>query len=88
MLKKSLKITTGTILVIGGIILTPMPIPLGIISIVIGLSLLVGSVPEIRVWLTQARRRYQEFSNKLNSIKHRLPAIARRLIEDTDPGKG
>lgn len=86
MLIRSLKIVSGTFLVIGGIIVTPMPIPLGILMIVVGLSLLASSSRRVREWIKSQRRRYQELSAKLNAVKHRVPPFARRLIEETDPG--
>ena len=85
MIKRSAKAASGAILVIGGIIVTPLPIPFGIIMIIIGLSLLASPVPKVRDYLTSVRRRYREFSDKLNRIKSKLPSLARQLIEDTDP---
>lgn len=85
MLKRSFKILTGCLLVIAGIIVTPLPIPFGIVMIIIGLSLLVTTVPQIRDWLKRRRTHYRETSGHLNAIKHKLPGFARKLIEDTDP---
>lgn len=85
MIVRSAKAIAGTLLVIGGIIVTPLPIPFGVLMIVIGLSLLASSVPRIRDYLIALRRRYRDVSAKLNRIKNRLPAFARQLIEDTDP---
>jgi sulfite exporter TauE/SafE len=85
MIKRSVKMVTGILLLLLGIIITPMPIPLGIILIILGLSMLVGTIPKVRHFLQFIRRRYRAFSHKLNRIKHRLPAFARQLIEDTDP---
>ncbi|MCT7359496.1 MAG: hypothetical protein COB09_16255 [Thalassobium sp.] len=85
MIKRSVKMVTGILLLLLGIIITPMPIPLGIILIILGLSMLVGTIPQVRHFLQFIRRRYRAFSHKLNRIKHRLPAFARQLIEDTDP---
>ena len=36
--------------------------------------------------LRDLRRRYHTVSARLNRAKRYLPAFARRLIEDTDPG--
>ncbi len=85
MIKRSFKMVTGILLLLLGVIITPMPIPLGIILIILGLSMLVSTIPRVRTFLQFLRRRYHVFSHKLNSIKHRLPAFARQLIEDTDP---
>ncbi|WP_221798256.1 PGPGW domain-containing protein [Oceanobacter mangrovi] len=85
MMKRSAKTLLGILLVLGGIVVTPLPIPFGILMIVIGLSLLVTTVPKIRHWLKQLRHKYQQTSAGLNRLKPRLPAFARKLIEDTDP---
>ncbi|MDO6682969.1 MULTISPECIES: PGPGW domain-containing protein [unclassified Oceanobacter] len=86
MVKRSAKILLGIFFIIAGIIVTPLPLPFGLVMIVIGLSLLVSTVPRVREWLRQQRHRYREFSGRLNAIKSKLPGFARKLIEDTDPG--
>jgi len=86
MIRHSLNVFAGSLLVLLGLIITPMPIPLGIILIILGLSMLVSSLPVVRDFLRNLRRRYRVLSGKLNHIKRYLPAFARRLIEDTDPG--
>ena len=85
-LARYLSIIAGSFLVLLGLIITPMPIPLGIILIVQGLSMLVSSLPFMRHWLRDLRRRYHTVSARLKRAKRYLPAFARRLIEDTDPG--
>lgn len=87
MLKRSAKIAAGILLLIAGIILTPLPIPFGILCLFIGLSILVSAIPQMRIWVTALRRRYQRTSAKLNLIKHRMPHFARQLIEETDPNR-
>ena len=85
MVRRSLNLIAGVLLVIAGIIITPMPIPLGIILIILGLSMLVSTVPAVRHFLRNLRSRHKTMSLRLNHIKPRLPAFARRLIEETDP---
>lgn len=85
MLKRSAKAVSGMLLVIVGIIVTPLPIPFGVLMILVGLSLLASSVPWVREYLTSLRTRYREFSGTLNKMKNKLPGFARQLIEDTDP---
>jgi len=85
MIKRSAKAVAGTFLVVIGIIVTPLPIPFGVIMIIIGLSLLASSVPWVREYLITLRRRYRDASGRLNQVKNRLPTFARQLIEETDP---
>ncbi|MCA6062840.1 PGPGW domain-containing protein [Thalassolituus marinus] len=85
MLLKPLRILAGSLLVIGGIIVTPMPLPLGIIMIIFGTSILVTELPLVRLYVRQLRKRFTSLSARLNRLKPHLPSFARRLIEDTDP---
>lgn len=85
MLLKPLWILAGSLLVIGGIIVTPMPLPLGIIMIIFGTSILVTELPLVRLYVRQLRKRFTSLSARLNRLKPHLPSFARRLIEDTDP---
>ena len=45
MIRRGLTVASGSALILLGLIITPMPIPLGIILIVSGLSMLVSSLP-------------------------------------------
>ncbi|KZZ41931.1 MAG: hypothetical protein MK185_05995 [Saccharospirillaceae bacterium] len=87
MIKRSAKFVAAVLLIILGIVITPLPIPLGLLSILIGLSLLVSVVPSVRHWLIQLRRKYRQSSVRLNQIGKRMPAFLRELIEETDPDK-
>lgn len=86
-LKRWSAIILGGFLVISGIIITPLPIPTGIIMIAVGLSILITHSQWVRAKIRDIRAKYQEFSQKLNSIKHKLPKFAKKMIEDTDPNK-
>ena len=77
----------GGFLVISGIIITPLPIPTGIIMIAIGLSILITYSQWVRAKIRDLRAKYKELSHKLNSIKDKLPKFAKKMIEDTDPNK-
>jgi len=85
MLRKPFRIMAGSLLVVTGVIVTPMPVPLGIIMIIFGTSILVTELPFVRDHVRNLRRRFRAFSARLNHLKPRLPAFARRLIEETDP---
>lgn len=85
MIKRSAKLTVGILLLLLGILITPLPIPFGLLSILIGLSILVSVVPAVRRWLIVLRRRFKHTSTRLNQLSPRLPAFLRQLIEETDP---
>lgn len=87
MIKHSAKITAGLLLVILGILITPLPLPLGLLTMLVGLSILVSALPGLRHRLRQLRSRYAKTSHKLNQLKEHFPQFAQRLIEETDPKK-
>lgn len=85
MMKRSVHLLGGFFLVICGIIITPLPIPIGLILILLGLSLLVPALPVLKRWLTLFRSRFPKASDKLRRIRHRLPLFARSLVDHTEP---
>ena len=85
MLYRTAKSTLALLLIIVGIILTPMPVPFGIIMIILGLAILASVNHRVRGWITDIRRRFPGFSNALHNVKHKLPSMMRQLIDDTEP---
>lgn len=85
MIKRSVNLLTGILLVLTGLIITPLPIPLGLILVVLGLSVLVTVLPSLRFSLTRLRCRYPAISLKLRRLSPKLPGFARRLLDHTDP---
>lgn len=85
MIQRSAKFTAAILLILLGIVMTPLPIPFGLLSILLGLSLLISVVPAVRLWVIRLRLKYQRSSARLNRIGKRMPAFLRALIEDTDP---
>ena len=85
MIKRSAKLSAAIVLILLGIILLPLPIPFGLLCLLVGLSLLVSVVPGVRSWLISLRQRYRQTSRKLNQIGSRMPGFLRQLIEETDP---
>ncbi|APR66927.1 MAG: PGPGW domain-containing protein [Thalassolituus sp.] len=85
MMKRSVNLVFGILLVIAGLIVMPMPVPLGLIMIILGLSLMVSAWPALQRKLKALRSRFRKISDKLSRIRHRLPGFARRLLDDTEP---
>lgn len=73
------------LLILGGAILAPTPIPIGWVLILIGLSVLVHESQWVRKRIRRLRKRYPDFGKRLNQAKRFSPGFARRLIERTDP---
>jgi len=85
LVRKPLKIALAGILIIAGLIILPLPIPAGLLMLIVGLSLLVSAIPEVRQYLRKIRGQFKQTSGMLNRIKHKMPRFARQLIEETDP---
>lgn len=73
------------LLLIGGTVLAPTPIPIGWAMIIVGLSMLVHESRWVRTRIRRLRARYPGFGEKLNQAKRYAPGFARRVIERTDP---
>lgn len=75
----------GWVLIVIGLITLPMPFPVGLILLIIGLSILVPANKRVRIWLCKLRRRHPKFDQRLKSMQSKLPKFANRLILLTDP---
>lgn len=78
-------LVTGWLIVCVGVLITPLPIPFGLIMIIIGLSLLTWKSHFLRNQLRHLRRRYSAFSSSLERITPKLPRILRHAVELTEP---
>lgn len=75
----------GWMLVIGGAILTPLPIPLGLLSLSLGLALLAHDSRRIRHLVRRLRRRFPTFSERLARLEQHAPHWLARVIRHTEP---
>ncbi len=75
----------GWMLIAVGLVVLPLPIPLGAIMIVIGIAMVSPSSPMMRDVLRNVRVRFPSFSATLDGWAPRMPALIRILIEDTRP---
>lgn len=76
----------GSILVVVGAILTPTPIPIGLILLTIGLALLAPYVPFVQALLRSIRRKWPNVDGSLRRHRDQMPEIIRRTIDKTHPG--
>ena len=77
----------GWLMVIAGAIITPLPIPIGLVMVILGLSLLTWKSHVLRNWFRKLRRRYGEVSSKLKSVTPSLPRFLRQAVELTEPDR-
>ncbi len=84
-MQRILLFCSGLTVFILGLLLFPLPLPLGIPLILIGLSLMVSSSLYVRQGLRWLRQRYPHLSERLDQLKHRMPGFIRHMIERTHP---
>jgi len=78
-------LTLGWILVIVGLIVIPLPIPLGLLMVATGFTVLIPVSRTARRGLRAVRRSLPTFSHHLNRAAIHLPVGLRRVIDTTDP---
>lgn len=76
---------TGTILVVVGAILTPTPIPFGLIMLTIGLALLAPYFRPVQGVVRGIRRRWPKIDDALRRNRDRFPPVIRATIDKTHP---
>ncbi|MEM9837900.1 MAG: PGPGW domain-containing protein [Pseudomonadota bacterium] len=76
---------TGSVLVLFGLVLFPMPIPVGLIMIAVGLLLLAPYFKPIQNLVRRLRRKSEHVDGALRKIKRRCPPVIRTAIEKTAP---
>ena len=69
------------VLIVVGLILTPSPLPFGLIIVALGLSLLVAVAPDLVRWL---RGRWRWFDRRMHDLEDRLPEFMSRPLRRTD----
>lgn len=87
MIRRSVTLVGGVLLIVAGLLVLPLPVPVGLLMIILGVSLLVPTIPALSRYLKRLRCRYPVASSRLNHISPRLPGFVRRVIEETDPDR-
>lgn len=67
--------------------MTPLPLPVGVLMLVLGLVLLVRRSHYVRKQVRRFRRRYPVFSERLRRLEPRLNEQIARTLRDTDPAR-
>ena len=78
-------IVVSLALIIVGSIVLPMPIPLGAIMIVLGLTLLVSQSKFVADRLRAFRLTHSKTDKVIRKVEDRLPAKLRDILRRTDP---
>jgi hypothetical protein len=81
-----LRIVGGWLLVGSGLVLLPLPVPVGWLFVVAGVTMLAHDNRRLSAWLRRLRRRNPGFSHRLQRLEPHTPGLMRRLLKRTDPG--
>ena len=82
---KLVSIVAGVALVLVGLVVFPMPIPLGAIMIVCGLVLLVSASATLAHCLRTFRRRHRGVNQVIQKVEDRLPESWKKALRRSDP---
>ncbi|MEE2690822.1 MAG: PGPGW domain-containing protein [Pseudomonadota bacterium] len=75
----------GAVLVIAGAILTPTPIPIGLVLLTIGLALLAPYMPPVQRLVRAIRRKWPNVDASLRRHRDRMPPVIQMTIDRTSP---
>lgn len=87
-MRRVLYLILGWILLIGGILITPMPIPIpliGVVPFLIGCAILSQHSKVFRRFLQYLRHRFEWFSTMIERGAHRAPVMVKHMIRRTSP---
>ncbi len=75
----------GSTLVVAGLIVLPMPIPLGLIMLVIGLALLAPYMKPIQRLVRNIRSKNSRINEQLLKWREKFPPVIQKTIDKTHP---
>jgi len=84
-LKRAMKLVIGWLFFLVGLITAPLPIPLGQLVALIGLSLLISESRMMRKFTQKIRRNYPRLDQMMEKVKPYLPAFLKNTIDETHP---
>ncbi|HSC60958.1 MAG TPA: PGPGW domain-containing protein [Rhizomicrobium sp.] len=87
-MKRAFYLVIGWLLLIGGLVITPMPIPIpliGVVPFLLGCAILSQHSKVFRRFLQYMRHRFEWFSKTIEGPAHRMPMIVKHMIRRTSP---
>ena len=78
-----LSLPAGVIIFFVGAVLFPLPIPLGVFLMVLGLAV-AATNPLVLRFLKRMRKRFPRINHTLRGITHHMPPFIRRILNRTD----
>jgi|GEM_PF-6782862 len=82
---KLLRVTLGMLSMLLGLLLAPLPIPLGWFFLLMGLALLSMEIPWIGRFVCYCRSRWAWGDKRLRELQKISPALVKEFIDCTDP---
>lgn len=80
-----LLLAAGWLMLVAGILITPLPLPTGLLMVGAGMAVLLRYSNTARRWLQRLRRRFPALSRRLVALERRLGPAGRDLLRGTDP---
>ena len=75
----------GSVLIVLGVILTPTPVPFGLILLTIGFALLAPYIPAFQRLVRHMRIKWPDLDAQLRRHHHRFPPVIKSTIDKTHP---
>jgi hypothetical protein len=82
-----LRLVSGIILILLGIIITPLPIPIGLLLIFIGFMVVAYDSVFLKQKIRNLRKRHPRFSDRLKKLEIYTFFIIRDVLKNTDPSQ-
>ena len=70
----------GSLLVVVGLIVLPLPIPFGLIMLTIGFALLAPYIPAVQRLIRYMRGKWPNLDEQLRRYRHRMPPVIKKTI--------
>ena len=78
---------TGVLIFIAGMIFFPLPIPIGAVMMIVGLTMMISSSKKLRKVIREYRRRNPKMNSTIHNAEYYLPKSMRDSIDQTDPDR-
>jgi Putative transmembrane protein (PGPGW) len=75
----------GSTLVVAGLVVLPLPIPLGLIMMILGFAMLAPYIPAVQRLVRHMRAKWPHLDVQLRRNHHRFPSIIKKTIDKTHP---
>lgn len=79
------RLVLGWLLLIGGILVVPLPLPIGLLMFLGGLSILVVESKAVRHFVRYLRRKNRWLDKRLSQFTDKAPESLQAVLRQTDP---